>query len=173
MAWTHAAYVQLQGVVATIAGIVVLVVGGAAVARGSMSVGSLVAFYTLVAVLRAQGNAVLTTLPQAISGRESLARLEAILDAPDREPYRGTRAPSAVRSLALRGVEFGYRDGAPVLRGFDLELELGERVTLVGPNGAGKTTAAALLLGLYGRGAGARRPTASPTTNSTSVRCGA
>ena len=49
----------------------------------------------------------------------------------------------------LRGVEFGYRDGAPLLRGFDLELEHGERVTLVGPNGAGKTTVAALLLGLY------------------------
>jgi ABC-type bacteriocin/lantibiotic exporter with double-glycine peptidase domain len=53
------------------------------------------------------------------------------------------------RSLALRDVEFGYRDGVPVLCGFGLELERGERVVLVGPNGAGKTTVAALLLGLY------------------------
>jgi ABC-type multidrug transport system fused ATPase/permease subunit len=149
MAWLHAVYTQLQGTVATITGVIVLIAGGAAVARGAMSLGSLIAFYTLVALLRAQGNAVLTTLPQAISGRESLARLAAILDAPDREPYRGSRAPTVQRSLALRDVEFGYRDGVPVLRGFGLELERGERVVLVGPNGAGKTTVAALLLGLY------------------------
>jgi ABC-type bacteriocin/lantibiotic exporter with double-glycine peptidase domain len=114
-----------------------------------MSLGSLIAFYTLLALLRGQGNAVLATVPQAISGRESLARLAAILEAPDREPYRGAKAPTLERSLALRAVRFGYREGAPILSGFSLEVERGEHVTLVGPNGAGKTTVAALLLGLY------------------------
>ena len=149
MAWLYGVYAQLHGAVTTLAGVIVLVVGGAAVARGSMSLGSLISFYTLLALLRGQGNAVLTTLPQAISGRESLARLADILDAPEREPYRGTRAPSLRRSLALREVDFGYAEGAAVLRGLTLELERGEWLTLVGPNGSGKTTVAALLLGLY------------------------
>jgi ABC-type multidrug transport system fused ATPase/permease subunit len=149
MAWLSSVYAQLLSSVATVAGVVVLVVGGAAVANGSMSLGSLISFYALVALLRAQGNAVLNAIPQAIAGRESLARLVAILEAPDGEPYRGTRPPSLRRSVALRDVEFGYSEDAPILRGFSLELERGERVALVGPNGSGKTTVAALVLGLY------------------------
>jgi ABC-type multidrug transport system fused ATPase/permease subunit len=149
MAWLYGVYAQLHGAVTSLAGVIVLVVGGAAVARGSMSLGSLVSFYTLLALLRGQGNGVLATLPQAMSGRESLARLAAILAAPEQEPYRGTRTPSLRRSLALREVDFGYAEGAAVLRGLTLELERGEWLTLVGPNGSGKTTVAALLLGLY------------------------
>jgi ATP-binding cassette subfamily B protein len=149
MAWLFGVYAQLHGLVATVGGVIVLVVGGAAVAHGSMSLGSLIAFYTLLGLLRAQGNAVLTTLPQAIAGRESMARLAAILDSPDRPHYEGARTPSVRRSLALRDVDFGYAGGTPLLRGVTLELRRGERLTLVGPNGAGKTTVASLLLGLY------------------------
>jgi ATP-binding cassette, subfamily B, bacterial len=149
MAYAQAAYAQLQGAVASVAGIVVLVVGGAAVARGSMSLGSLISFYTLVALLRTQAGTILGTLPQLMSGRESLRRLEAILDAPDALPYSGRRKPSLRRALALHEVEFGYRPHEPVLRGVDLELARGECVALVGRNGAGKSTVGALLLGMY------------------------
>ena len=149
MAWLHSVYAQLHGAVATLAGVIVLVVGGASVARGTMSIGSLVAFYTLLALLRGQGNAVLTTVPQIISGRESLTRLAAILDAPDQHPYRGSRTPSLNHSLTLQDVDFGYTEGTPVLQHLSLEIERGGWLTLVGPNGSGKTTVAALLLGLY------------------------
>ena len=149
MAWLHAVYAQLHSAVAALSGVVVLVVGGAAVADGRMSLGSLISFSTLLALLRAQGNTALATIPQAISGRESLARIQEILDAPEREPYRGRRKPTIERSLTLRDVHFGYRSEVPVLRGLSLEVERGEHVTLVGANGAGKTTVVSLVLGLY------------------------
>ncbi len=149
MAWLQAAYTALHGAVVTVAGLVVLVVGGAAVARGGMTLGSLISFYALVAILRGQAATILGALPQVISGGESLRRLEEILDAPDALPYRGTRTLRFSGAIRLSDVHFGYGDGRPVLCGVDLELAPGERVALVGRSGTGKTTIAALILGLY------------------------
>jgi cobalt/nickel transport system ATP-binding protein len=50
--------------------------------------------------------------------------------------------------LHLRGIEFSYLHGTPVLRGLDLELGTGERVGVTGSNGSGKTTLLHLIVGL-------------------------
>jgi energy-coupling factor transporter ATP-binding protein EcfA2 len=52
-------------------------------------------------------------------------------------------------------VSFAYKDGLPVLAGFDLELGRGEVVVLAGPNGSGKSTIAKLATGLLDPQAGA------------------
>lgn len=49
--------------------------------------------------------------------------------------------------LEARGLEFGYFDDAPVLRGVDLSLAAGMLVALLGPNGAGKSTLLRVLSG--------------------------
>ena len=51
--------------------------------------------------------------------------------------------------VELRGVEFAYRRGAPVLHGVDLVIEAGRTAALVGPTGAGKTTIASLIARFY------------------------
>jgi ABC-type bacteriocin/lantibiotic exporter with double-glycine peptidase domain len=149
MAWSQSAYGQLSATVGVIAALIVLVVGGAAVAHHHTTVGSLVGFYALAALLRTQISQVLAALPQLISGGESLRRLQALLDVAEQEPYDGTRKIAFRGSIVLSAVQFGYREGEPVLRGADLELHPGERVALVGANGAGKSTVAALMLGQY------------------------
>jgi ABC-type multidrug transport system fused ATPase/permease subunit len=55
------------------------------------------------------------------------------------------RAPAG--HVVFEGVEFAYRGGPPVLRGVDLEILPGEKVSLIGRSGAGKTTMLRLLLG--------------------------
>lgn len=50
--------------------------------------------------------------------------------------------------LAFENVRFGYDTTRPVLDGFSLRIEPGERVALVGPSGAGKSTVLQLLLRL-------------------------
>lgn len=68
-------------------------------------------------------------------------RLSASLVKDDATPER---RPPVV--LNCRGVDAGY--GRPVVRGFDLELRVGEIVALLGPNSAGKTTVLSTLAGL-------------------------
>lgn len=63
-----------------------------------------------------------------------------------------TSAPAP--ALVVAGLRAGYRRGADVLCGLDLELEEGCVVALVGRNGAGKTTLARTLAGLHRESAG-------------------
>src|SRR3954447_677287 len=148
MAWLQSAYFLLNTNVAATAGVIVLVVGGIAVADGDQSLGDLLSFYAILGLLRTQITAVVTSLPQLISGGESLDRLEGILNEPAREPYQGTRRIRFQGGVELDRVSFSYAERT-ILHEVSLALEPNERVALVGPNGAGKSTVLSLILGLY------------------------
>lgn len=51
--------------------------------------------------------------------------------------------------IQMAGVSFSYKgkEGPPLLRNVDLDVQLDSRIGIVGPNGAGKTTALKLLIG--------------------------
>jgi ATP-binding cassette subfamily B multidrug efflux pump len=51
--------------------------------------------------------------------------------------------------VQLEHVDFGYRPGAPIIKGMSLEAKAGETIALVGPTGAGKTTIINLLTRFY------------------------
>jgi zinc transport system ATP-binding protein len=74
-------------------------------------------------------------------------------------PRDAQRNPGAATLITARGVGIDL-GGRTVLDKIDLELHVGEIVTVIGPNGAGKTTLARLLLGLLKptRGTVARAP---------------
>ena len=93
--------------------------------------------------------------PLPAAARELSATLASgrrVLELVDREPGVADprdpgSAPVAHVTVALEGVTAAYpASSEPVLRGFDLRLEPGERVALVGESGSGKTTVTNLLL---------------------------
>ena len=57
---------------------------------------------------------------------------------------------SASPAIELRGVDFGWAPGHPVLRGVNLSVRQGEHVAFIGPSGGGKSTVLALIEGLAG-----------------------
>jgi ATP-binding cassette subfamily B protein/subfamily B ATP-binding cassette protein MsbA len=71
-----------------------------------------------------------------------MERVLEVLALPDDKPDApdAIDAPTRVREIEFEGVEFEYREGRPVIRGFDVVVAGGTVVALVGRSGAGKTT---------------------------------
>ena len=146
--WLAQAQTTLQGATSAVAGMLVLVLGGLAVIAHDLSIGDLLSFFTVLALVRGQATMAVMFMPQVFLGREALARLERLLALDEAQPYTGTRTIAFRGALAARHVTFGY-GAMPVLRDVTLAIEPGERVALKGPNGMGKSTLVSLVLGLY------------------------
>ena len=149
MAWRQSGMSIAQGSVLAIATVLVLMVGGSAVAHGDMTTGDLISFYAVVLLLQGQVGTVTSFLPLAISGRESLERLNEFLDIAEPTPYAGRARIKFQGNIELRGVSFAYGE-EPVLREIDIAIGSGENLVILGPNGAGKSSLASLILGLGG-----------------------
>ena len=125
--------------------------GGFLVHRGSVSLGTVVAFVLLLATLFdpvQQLSQLYNTLQSAAA---SLHKLFAIIDAePDvEESTNPTSLPSA-GDLVVESITFAYAGSAkPALDNVSVTLTAGTRLALVGPTGAGKSTLAKLMARLY------------------------
>jgi NHLM bacteriocin system ABC transporter peptidase/ATP-binding protein len=137
----------------------VLALGAHRVMNGHLSVGSLVAFQSLMAGFLLPVNTLvqLGTQLQEIEG--DVERLDDVLQhrldpaweqQPAATPARGGHRTRLDGAVELRDVTFGYSPLEPALiTDFNLKLSPGKRIALVGPSGSGKTTVARLLSGLY------------------------
>lgn len=144
-------YVLACSFVVAVALAAVFAFGGLQVIAKGLTVGSLVAFYSLQGRLmdpmyRASelysrfhrvGAAVRAVM-------QFLATVPAVRDSADARPR--ARLGGA---LVLAGVSFRYPQGEMILKDFHLRIGASERVALVGLNGAGKSSVAKLMARLY------------------------
>ena len=154
MAMGYAVHGQLQSNLAGIAGILILVVGGMAVARHSMTLGGLLSFYVAAGLLNTYVERIAGVVPELITANASLVKLHALCLAGPRLTYRGRRRIAFTGQVTLRAVDFSYPD-KPVLRAVSLTIAPGQCVAIAGPNGAGKTTLLDLIIGFAQPSAGA------------------
>ena len=148
MAFSYAVHGQAQTAVISLGGAILLVVGGAAVARHSMTLGELLAFWVAAGLLYSQLNTIMRAIPEVITGFESITTLSEFAHAQPLRPYRGKRAVPFTGTLRLESASFDYGQ-RPILSDVNLTISRGDRIAIIGPNGAGKSTLLALLLGFY------------------------
>ncbi|WP_406838969.1 ABC transporter ATP-binding protein [Streptomyces sp. AHU1] len=141
--------VEISYVVPVVA---VLLVGGALHARGTLSLGTVVAATLYLHRLAEPLDQILNQVEQLQSSAASFARVEGLADAPRAVPA-GSPVPEDDR-IDVTGVRYAYDRGGEVLRGVDLTVRPGERLAVVGPSGAGKTTLSRLLAGVDAPGGG-------------------
>ncbi len=139
--------VALADLVNTGAFVLVFLAGGARVLAGALSVGSLVAYYTLATRLLRPISGLIEVNVDIQVARAALARIFEMLDlVPQIREEAGAEVPPVVRGeIALTDVGLTWPDGTRALESVSLSIAAGGVVALVGPSGGGKSTLAALL----------------------------
>jgi ATP-binding cassette, subfamily B, bacterial len=137
--------------------VMVWAAGGWLVVRGSVPLGTIVAFVALLRKLYSPASDLAGVHVDVVTSYAYFDRIFAVLDlepairnAPD-----AIRLPEIEGGVSFKGVSFSYRPEEPLLRDIDLDISPGERLAIVGPSGAGKSTLAALVPRLYDPSEGA------------------
>ena len=133
---------------------IVLVTGSIYIIDGSMTVGTFVAFQSLLASFTAPIVS-LVNLGSTLQNVEgSMRRIADVYQYPfpqqQQSPNSTKLAVKTEGYVELKDIIFGYsRLDPPLITNFSLHLEPGSRVAIVGQSGSGKSTMAALVSGLY------------------------
>ena len=153
-------YQPLLEAIPTIGQVSILAFGGWLALQGEITLGTFLAFSTYIAQLMAPARQLAGVLTIGQQARAGIERIFQLLDLKPAivDPPAPIELPRLRGQLDFSDVSFAYGQGHPVLQGFDLHINAGERVAIVGPSGSGKSTVAMLISRFY-----------DPSTGSVSV----
>lgn len=145
-----ARYVPASQAVPVLGQLGILAVGGWMVLRGTLSLGTFVAFNAYLAMVMGPAKTMLGMVALSSQALASLDRLFKIIDlrpaVADPEDGDPRSAPTTALSVEFDRVSFRYDQASAGLEGLSLACPAGKTLALVGPTGSGKTTAVSLLL---------------------------
>ncbi len=133
-----------------VATMLLLMAGSAWALAGKVTTGELVAFEAYIGILSWPTFALGWGITMLQRMRSSLARVQEILDEPQRERADASRGPDEVRGdISFKNLTFNYGGEQPVLEGLSLEIPAGQVLGVTGPTGSGKSTLLSLAVALF------------------------
>jgi NHLM bacteriocin system ABC transporter peptidase/ATP-binding protein len=144
----------VPGFISAVSTALVLGIGGLEVMSGALTIGTLVAFQSLMAGFMGPVTSMVRLGGTLQKVQGDMTRLDDVLVNPvDPETQRNveeTEGTPLSGQLELRDVSFGFNPlEPPLIEGLNLTLKPGDRVALVGHSGSGRSSVARLVLGLY------------------------
>lgn len=129
-------------------GILIILIGGRAVAAGTMTAGDLVSYVIFTGLMAApivQIASIGTQITEAFAG---LDRIHEILDTPREDADDASRdtVDDVEGHVEFDGVWFEYNEGVPVLKDVSFTAPAGTTTALVGSSGSGKSTLISLVM---------------------------
>jgi len=129
-------------VIVGVIGVLMIIVGGRAIAGGTMTLGDFVMyifFIGLVAAPLVQIASIGTQVSEAFAGLDRIREIR-LTPTEDQEDERRAPIDEIEGDVAFEDVSFEYVPGTPVLRDVSFVTKAGTTTALVGSSGAGKST---------------------------------
>ena len=137
-----------------LASAMVLVTGMYLVSTGSITMGLLMAFQSLINAFTGPVSQIISADQELYRMRSDIERIDDVMNYPEHAPF--SEASEGIETERLRGsielnhVTFGYSPlEKPLIEDLSLKIEPQKRIALVGRSGSGKSTISSLISGLY------------------------
>ena len=128
----------------------VLALGTLQVLNNNISLGGMIAFYTLTITYFTLLSSLATASSEFVKITAYLERMVDILDRP-REKDGEVKVKELEGDITVKNLNFSYNNNneSSILKNINLNIKQGEKIAIVGKSGSGKSTLANLLIGLY------------------------
>jgi ABC-type bacteriocin/lantibiotic exporter with double-glycine peptidase domain len=143
--------INVSGFVLSLLTIAILWIGATFVSQGTLSLGSMMLFFSLVAYVISPIQRFPTVLFLILDALVAIERVQGIKDLPvENKVFVGSDTLTDVKGkIEFRNVTFGYRKDESILKNISFAIQPGEICAIVGETGVGKTTLVKLLSGFY------------------------
>jgi subfamily B ATP-binding cassette protein MsbA len=142
------AVTAFSGLVIGIIGIAVMLIGGASIRSGSMTIGDLFMYVSMIALLTMpviQLANIGTQFTEAFAGLDRVREIRQMATE-DEEDARRAPMPDLRGEVEFEHVTFEYTPGVPVLKDVSFKAPPGSTTALVGSSGSGKSTLISLVM---------------------------
>ncbi|WP_066308790.1 ABC transporter ATP-binding protein [Bacillus sp. FJAT-29814] len=147
----NAVMLSLVNVLSDMTPFIVAIVASLFVIDGSLTVGSLIAFFAYVDKMRSPVAALVNAYPAITEGSVALNRIFSFFHTPStiKEIENPVELKEFTNSIEFEDVSFSYDGKKNTLQHVSLTLEKGKSYAFVGESGGGKSTILQLLLRMY------------------------